>query len=176
MEPPHRSVYGRVFAQLHVSRRNGRRGGRRWDHPPGWLSHYARAPGSVRADAPLSGRLYCLRRRPGSRRAMRRRRADEFLPYISAHTVVAEIGAYTAPGTWPAYVYAEQFVFGVGGNANPIFPQEAVEKIFGDFFSTDFSQLVDIYSEDVNSTTGTTSHRFYGTSDPFGPPLGGLKS
>src|SRR5471030_863581 len=95
--------------------------------------------------------------------------------YISAHTVVAEIGAYTAPGTWPAYVYAEQFVFGVGGNANPIFPQEAVEKIFGDFFSTDFSQLVDIYSEDVNSTSGAQSHRFYGTSDPFGPPLGGLK-
>src|SRR5471032_1584029 len=95
--------------------------------------------------------------------------------YIAAHTVVTEIGAYTAPGTWPVYTYSEQFVFGVGGNANPIFPQEAVEKIFGDFFSTDFSQLVDIYSEDVNSTTGTTSHRFYGTSDPFGPPLGGLK-
>jgi len=101
--------------------------------------------------------------------------------YISAHTLVAEIGAYTAPSTWPVYTYAEQFVFGVGGNANPIFPQEAVEKIFGDFFSTDFSQLVDIYSEDVNSTAVTATggpvltHRFYGTSDPFGPPLGGLK-
>jgi hypothetical protein len=73
------------------------------------------------------------------------------------------------------YTFAEQFVFGVGGTPNPIFPQEAVEKIFGDFFSTDFSQLVDIYSEDVDSTTGIMSHRFYGTSDPFGPPLGGLK-
>jgi hypothetical protein len=95
--------------------------------------------------------------------------------YISAHTIVAELGLYTAPSTWPVYTYAEQFVFGVGGTPNPIFPQEAVEKIFGDFFTTDFSQLVDIYSEDVDSVTGVLSHRFYGTSDPFGPPLGGLK-
>src|SRR4029077_2914015 len=49
------------------------------------------------------------------------------------------------------------------------------EKIFGDFFTTDSSQLVDFYSEDINSTTGATSHRFYGTADPFGPPLRGLK-
>jgi hypothetical protein len=95
--------------------------------------------------------------------------------YISAHTIVVELGLYTAPSTWPVYTAATEFVFGVGGNANPIFPQEAVEKIFGDWFTTDFSQLVDFYSEDVDSTTGVTSHRFYGTADPFGPPLGGLK-
>ena len=95
--------------------------------------------------------------------------------YIAAHTFVAELGLYTAPSTWPVYMFMSDFKFGVGGTPNPIFPQEAVEKIFGDFFSTDFSQLVDVYSEDVNSTTGATSHRFYGSSDPFGPPLGGLK-
>jgi hypothetical protein len=95
--------------------------------------------------------------------------------YISAHTVVVELGLYTAPGAWPAYVAASEFVFGVGGVPNPIFPQEALEKIFGDFFTTDSSQLVDFYSEDINSTTGDTTHRFYGTADPFGPPLGGLK-
>src|ERR1051325_3394256 len=95
--------------------------------------------------------------------------------YISAHTVVVELGLYTAPGAWPAYVAASEFVFGVGGTPNPIFPQEALEKIFGDFFTTDSSQLVDFYSEDINSTTGDTTHRFYGTADPFGPPLGGLK-
>jgi hypothetical protein len=103
--------------------------------------------------------------------------------YISAHTVVVELGLYTAPSTWPVYTYSEQFVFGVAGTPNPIFPQEAVEKIFGDFFTTDSTQLMDIYSEDINSTntpvgspnTPLLSHRFYGTSDPFGPPLGGLK-
>jgi hypothetical protein len=95
--------------------------------------------------------------------------------YISAHTVTVELGLYTAPSTWPVYSFMSEFRMGVGGTPNPIFPQEAVEKIFGDFFTTDSSQLVDVYSEDVDSTTGATSHRFYGTSDPFGPPLGGLK-
>jgi hypothetical protein len=95
--------------------------------------------------------------------------------YVSVHTVAVELGLYTTPSTWPVYTSMSDFKFGVGGTPNPIFPQEAVEKIFGDFFTTDFSQLVDVYSEDVNSTTGVTSHRFYGSSDPFGPPLGGLK-
>jgi hypothetical protein len=95
--------------------------------------------------------------------------------YISAHTVGAELGIYTAPATWPAYVFQGSFLLGVGGVPNPLFPQEALEKIFGDFFTTDSSQLVDLYSEDVNSTTGAVTHRFYSTADPFGPPLGGLK-
>jgi hypothetical protein len=95
--------------------------------------------------------------------------------YISAHTVGAELGIYTAPSTWPAYVFQGSFLLGVGGVPNPLFPQEALEKIFGDFFSTDSSQLVDMYAEDVNSTTGAVTHRFFSTADPFGPPLGGLK-
>jgi hypothetical protein len=95
--------------------------------------------------------------------------------YISAHTVGAELGIYTAPATWPAYVFQGSFLLGVGGVPNPLFPQEAVEKIFGDFFTTDASQLVDLYAEDQNSTTGAVTHRFYSTADPFGPPLGGLR-
>jgi hypothetical protein len=95
--------------------------------------------------------------------------------YISAHTVTVELGLYTAPGTWPVYCFMSEFRIGVGGTPNPIFPQEAVEKVFGDFFTTDNTQLVDVYAVDVNSTTGVPSHRYYGSSDPFGPPLGGLK-
>ncbi|HXB69864.1 MAG TPA: hypothetical protein VNY05_16545, partial [Candidatus Acidoferrales bacterium] len=95
--------------------------------------------------------------------------------FISAHTVSVELGIYTHPGTWPVYVQMGPVTFGVGGTVNPIFPQEAVEKIFGDHFTTDFSQLVDLYSEDLNSTTGALSHRFYGSADPFGPPLGGIQ-
>jgi len=89
--------------------------------------------------------------------------------------VGAELGIYTAPATWPAYVFQGSFLLGVGGVPNPLFPQEALEKIFGDFFTTDSSQLVDLYGEDVNSTTGAVTHRFYSTADPFGPPLGGLR-
>jgi hypothetical protein len=95
--------------------------------------------------------------------------------YISAHTISAELGIYTAPGTWPVYSMMGEFRMGVAGTPNPIFPQEAVEKVFGDFFTTDNSQLVDVYAVDVNSTTGASTHRYYGSSDPFGPPLGGLK-
>jgi hypothetical protein len=95
--------------------------------------------------------------------------------YVSAHTLTGELGIYTAPGSWPVYTFMSEFLLGVGGTANPIFPQEAVEKVFGDFFTTDSSQLVDVYAVDINSTTGEETHRYYGSTDPFGPPLGGLK-
>jgi hypothetical protein len=95
--------------------------------------------------------------------------------YISAHTIADDIGIFTAGGSWPVYTFMSEFRIGVGGTPNPIFPQEALEKIFGDFFTTDNTQLVDIYAVDVNPCTGARTHRFYGTSDPFGPPVGGLK-
>jgi hypothetical protein len=95
--------------------------------------------------------------------------------YISAHTIVAELSIQTAPGTWPVYTYIDDLRIFVGGTPNPIFPLEAQEKIFGDAFSTDYSQLVDIYAVDVDPCTGARTHRFYMSSDPFGPPLGGLR-
>ncbi len=95
--------------------------------------------------------------------------------YISAHTVADDIGVFTAPGTWPVYVSLGEFRIGVGGTPNPLFPQEALEKIFGDAFTTDYTQLVDVYAVDVDPCTGARTHRYYFTSNPFGPPLGGLK-
>jgi hypothetical protein len=95
--------------------------------------------------------------------------------YIAAHTVAADVGIYTAPGAWPVYTSIEDMRIFTGGTPNPIFPQEDQEKIFGDAFSTDYSQLVDIYAVDVDPCTGAHTHRFYMSADPFGPPLGGLK-
>ncbi len=95
--------------------------------------------------------------------------------YTSAHTINASLGIFTAPGTWPAYAYMGEFRIGVGGTPNPLFPQEAVEKVFMDNFTTDSMSLVDIYAVDVNPCTGARTHRFYGTADPFGPPIGGKK-
>jgi hypothetical protein len=95
--------------------------------------------------------------------------------YISAHTIVAEVAIQTAPGTWPVYTYIDDLRIFVGGTPNPIFPLEAQEKIFGDAFTTDYSQIVDIYAVDVDPCTGARTHRFYMSSDPFGPPLGGLR-
>ena len=34
--------------------------------------------------------------------------------YISAYSVTANLGVKTAPGTWPAYIRVEEFLFGVG--------------------------------------------------------------
>jgi hypothetical protein len=95
--------------------------------------------------------------------------------YISAHTISADIAPQTAPGTWPVYTTIEDQRIFVGGVRNPIFPLEGQEKIFGDAFTTDYSQLVDIYAVDVDPCNGNRTHRFYMSSDPFGPPLGGLQ-
>src|SRR3954451_1245724 len=94
--------------------------------------------------------------------------------YISAHTIIAELGIYTSPGTMPAYVAIDDMLLGVGGNPNPLFPQEAVEKLRITAFTTDPSQLIDFYAVDVDAC-GTETNRFYGTADPFGPPVAGKK-
>jgi hypothetical protein len=95
--------------------------------------------------------------------------------YISAHTISADVAPQTAPGTWPVYTTIEDERIFVGGVRNPIFPLEGQEKIFGDAFTTDYSQLVDIYGVDVDPCNGNRTHRFLMASDPFGPPLGGLQ-
>lgn len=95
--------------------------------------------------------------------------------YISAYAVTADVAIFTAPGSWPVYIAMGEYRLGVGGTPNPLLPQEAVDLFNGEFFTSDSSQLVDVYAIDVNSTTGATRHRLYGTADPFGPPLGGVK-
>jgi hypothetical protein len=94
--------------------------------------------------------------------------------YLSAHTIVANLGIYTAPGTMPAYVVIETMLLGAAGNPNPLFPQEAVEKLKVEAFTTDSTQLIDVYAVDVD-TCGKVTDRYYGTADPTGPPVGGVK-
>src|SRR5690242_18647528 len=45
--------------------------------------------------------------------------------YISANTIIGNVGIYTTPGTNPAYVAIDVLLQGVGGVPNPAFPQEA---------------------------------------------------
>ena len=94
--------------------------------------------------------------------------------YISAHTITAELGIFTWPGTMPAYVSIEEMLLGVGGAPNPLFPQEAVEKLVLVAFTTDPSALVDMYAVDVDAC-GAERNRFLTTADPAGPPVGGLR-
>ncbi len=99
---------------------------------------------------------------------------NNFCQYVSAHTIIANLGIFTAPGSMPAYLTIEEMLLGIGGIPNPLFPQEAVEKLRVTAFSTDPTRLVDIYAMDVDSC-GHQSDRFYGSADPFGPPVGGKK-
>jgi hypothetical protein len=100
--------------------------------------------------------------------------ATDTCQYISAHTIIANLGIFTAPGAMPAYVRIDQMRLGVAGQPNPLFPQEATEKLRVVAYTTDPTQLIDVFAVDVDSC-GTVSDRFYNTADPFGPPFAGVK-
>jgi len=95
------------------------------------------------------------------------------LDYISAHTIIANLGVFTAPGYQPAYIAIESLLIGTGGAALPGIQQEATNRIFVVGFTTDPSQLVDINAIDVNPCTGQEMLRLLGTVDPASQPVRG---
>jgi hypothetical protein len=96
---------------------------------------------------------------------------------VSAYQIIGNLGAYTAPGTNPAYIGIDVILQGVGGVPNPNFPQEATAKLKVEGFSTDETRNVDILAIDVNCS-GTASDRAPFVSnfvvDP-GPPTGAVR-
>jgi hypothetical protein len=107
--------------------------------------------------------------------------------YISAHTVEANTGFYTMPGTQPSYLAIGDF--GVG-TADPSavsingFAVETQDRIFLESETTDVKTPVDIYLQDVNPVTGAVRNRwatpFAMTGEQNGPfqadgvtPIGG---
>ena len=92
--------------------------------------------------------------------------------YISAHTLVNNVGIYTWPGTNPAYVAVDVSFIGTGG-LTVIGVNEAAIMTRIEGFSTDTVRGVHLYGIDLNPTTGATSDRDWGTIgvDP-GPPKG----
>lgn len=103
--------------------------------------------------------------------------------YISAHTVEANLGIYTQPGTQPSYLAIGEF--GVG-TADPLATavngaaQETQDRIFLEAETTDVKTAVDIYYEDRN-TDGTVRNRwitpFEMTGEngvPISGPTGGI--
>jgi hypothetical protein len=96
---------------------------------------------------------------------------DENGAYISAHTIVGNVGIYTTPGDQPAYIGIEVIVQGTASQPLPNLPQEATSRIKVEGFSTDPTRLVDIFAVDVDPQTGSESERWIGTSNPSGPPV-----
>jgi hypothetical protein len=102
--------------------------------------------------------------------------------YISAHTIEANVGIYTQPGTQPSYLAIGEF--GVGSadpNAVAVSgaAQETQDRIFLESETTDVETPVDIYMMDVDPRDGTVRNRWI---TPFemtgenqtGNPSGGI--
>ncbi len=100
--------------------------------------------------------------------------------YISAHTVEANVGIYTAPGVDPAYVSIEGSLIGTQGPLVPrdpadpgtIFPQETQDRLKIEGITTDPSRSVELYAIDVDPATGDTQLRLFNTVPAQPAPLG----
>ncbi|HEY8621330.1 MAG TPA: hypothetical protein VIM01_14765, partial [Dermatophilaceae bacterium] len=83
--------------------------------------------------------------------------------YISAHTIEANIGIYTFPGTQPSYLAIGEFGVGTADpNAVSIngIATETQDRIFLEAETTDVKTPVDIYMMDVNPLTGAVRNRW----------------
>ncbi|MBS0168763.1 MAG: hypothetical protein JSR62_00295 [Nitrospira sp.] len=98
------------------------------------------------------------------------------VPYISAHTIEANLGIYTAPGTEPAYVSIEPILIGTRGDTVICgSTAECQDRIKVEGFTTDPSRPVNVYAVDLTpdgSGGFTTSLRFIGPGVTKPAPLG----
>ena len=77
--------------------------------------------------------------------------ATTFQPFVSATSIVANLGVYTFPNVDPAYVEIEVLLQGTGGAPDPSFPQEAARRTRVEGFSTDSLRNVDISAIDIDA-------------------------
>ncbi len=103
-------------------------------------------------------------------------KADANGPYISAHTIEANVGIYTQPHTQPAYVTVEALGVGTGGSAVAGIAIESTNRLFWVGFSTDPTELVDFYAVHPDPVTGAITDFFLGSYDPCCIPLGRFRS
>jgi hypothetical protein len=98
------------------------------------------------------------------------------IQYISAHTVEANLGIYSAPGTDPAYVVIEPILIGTrGDNVICGTTAECQDRIKVEGFTTDPSRPVNVYAVDVTpdgSGNFTTTLRLIGPGTTKPVPLG----
>jgi K319-like protein len=95
--------------------------------------------------------------------------------YISAHTVSANVGIFTAPGTQPTYVAIDVILMGTGPLADATLAQEGAKRTRVEGFTTDFTAPVTVSAVDVDACTGQGLDRLWTVQaiDP-GPPTGAV--
>jgi len=100
---------------------------------------------------------------------------DDNGDFVLAHTVIANVGIFTQPGTQPTYVAIDVMLLGVAGAPVPFLPQEATVRTRIEGFTTDPSSFVMLSAIDVDPCTGQETERWYDMvqADP-GAPTGAV--
>jgi hypothetical protein len=104
---------------------------------------------------------------------------DDQGPFITATDVQAlTVGAYTWPGTDPAYVIEEVVIQGTGGVDQALFPQEAGVRTRVEGFTTDIARQIDVSAIDQDCNGNLTFREpAWASNFPVepGPPGVGVK-
>ncbi len=87
--------------------------------------------------------------------------------YVSAHTIAANLGIYTQPNTKPAYVFVGEVLAGTAALPVAGLAQEVTERVKFVGFSTDPTNLVDLYALDQEPESGQITERLLGTQSPM---------
>ena len=95
--------------------------------------------------------------------------------FVSAHTVIADVGIYTEPGAAQNYIVLDETRFGTIGPAAGLPPQETKDRFRVNGWSTNPAKSVVLYSIDINPASGTETLRFLMRVSPQGVPRGRLK-
>ncbi|MDB5955804.1 hypothetical protein [Ramlibacter sp.] len=103
-------------------------------------------------------------------------KADGNGPYISAHTIEANLGIYTQPHTQPSYTFIESLLVGTGGGTVGGIAVESTLRLAWVGWASDPTELVDFYAVHQDPLTGSESDFFLGTFDPCCTPLGRFRS
>lgn len=96
--------------------------------------------------------------------------------FVSVHTLTANLGIQTAPGTNPAYIRVEEMLFGSGPSNPPAAPaQETSNRVQMVAFTTDPTATASIFAIDVDPTTGVETEVPFpnGANIPMNDPVRG---
>jgi hypothetical protein len=103
-------------------------------------------------------------------------KADANGPYISAHTIAANLGIYTQPHTQPSYVTVEVVGVGTGGANIGGLAVETTGRLFWVGFASDPTELVDMFAVHQDPVTGASTEFYLGTQNPCCTPLGRFRT
>ena len=97
--------------------------------------------------------------------------------YLSTHTIEANVGIYTQPGTQPSYLAIGGFGLGTADPAATAVNgagQETQDRMFLEAETTDVQTPVDIYMMDTDPQTGAVKNRWITPFEMTGEAAGGI--